>query len=134
MKLGTTGAAAMLSALNTLYNGGSLTCYSGTEPTTPETALSGNTALAVFTFSATAFATPGLLSGYEQAQAAFANATVSPSASGTVTFARATESGGTVLADYTIGTSGTDITIGSTTITVGTQVTLSSFANELPAY
>ena len=136
MKLSSSVASTMLSAWNTLYNGGTLVMLSGTEPTTPETAESGNTALATFTFSATAFGTPSLTSPEEIAIAAFTASTVSPTVSGTDVFARAFSSASVALADYTVGVSGSgaDIIIGTTTITTGTNVTISSFTHEIPAY
>ena len=134
MNISTTFASTMLTAGNALLNGGTLTFYSGTIPSTPETALSGNTALCAFTFSATAFGTPALTGGYEQGLASFTSSSASPTASGTVTFARAVKSDGTtVVADYTVGTSATDVTIGNTSIQTGVPVTLTSFYNRIPA-
>lgn len=134
MNLSTSAAAAALDAVKALYNSGTLVFYSGTQPTTPETALSGNTALVTFTFSATAYGSDSFTSGNEQATASFVSSSVAPTASGTATFARAFQSNGTsVIADYTIGTSGTDITIGSTSINTGVNVSLSSLLLKIPA-
>ncbi len=137
MKLATATASTMLAAWNALYASGTLVVTGGTEPTTPETAESGDTILFTMTFSSTAFGTPGYTSPNELATAAFTSSTVSPTNSGTASFARAFASNGTtVLADYTVGASGSgaDIIIGSTTITVGTNDTVSSFVHEIPAY
>lgn len=192
MNLAKISAYAVMQAVGLLFDGGSLVFYSGTQPSTPETALSGNTALATFTFSATAYGAPAFSSSNEQITASFAASTVTPSNSGTCTFARATlasaawaashsyslgaivsnnsnfyvcvgagtsaASGGptttaagivdgtavwnyigatagqgNVLADFTVGTSGTDIIVGSTSFSTGVQVNLSSFVLELPA-
>jgi hypothetical protein len=90
--------------------------------------------LVTFTFSATAFGADSFSGGNEQTTASFAATSVAPSSSGTATFARAFQTGGTtVVMDLTIGTSGTDIVIGSTTISTGVNVTLSSFVLKLPA-
>lgn len=136
MKLATSTASTMLAAWNALYNGGTLVVTGGTEPTTPETAESGDTILFTLTFSGTAFGTPGYTNPNELATAAFVSSTVSPTNGGTATFARAFASNGTtVLADYTVGASGSgaDIIIGSTTITMGTNDSISSFVHEIPA-
>lgn len=123
-----------LAAMNALLNSGTLVFYSGTMPSSPETALSGNTALVTFTFAATAFAAPSYSAGYEQAAATFVASSVAPSSAGTAAFARAFKSDGTtVVADYTVGTSGTDIVIGNTSIQMGVNVSITSFLNKMPA-
>ncbi len=127
-------ASVGLAAIAALFNDGTLTIYSGAMPASPETALSGNTELVQFTFAPTAFGAPSFASGYETISASFANVTVNPVASGTAAFARAVKSDGTtVLADFTVGTNGTDIVLGSTTITTGVNVNILSFTVGLPA-
>jgi hypothetical protein len=186
-----TGAIG-LELLNRLFAGATLTMYSGTQPATPETALSGNTALVTFTYSTPAFGAPTFGSSLMTATATFVAASVSPSNSGTVTFARATlnsigawagtttyaygnivtnssnyylcvghgtsagsggptttaegisdntvtwnyigaTSGqGSTVADYTCGTSGTDIILGSTSINTGVPVDITSFTQSIP--
>lgn len=123
------GAIAALAGFLALHNNGTAVIYSGTQPATPETALSGNTALCTGTYSATAFGAQSFVSGNQQATASFTAASYTPAANGTASFVRAFESDGTtVIADYSIGTSGTDFIIGSTTINTGVQV---SFAQTL---
>jgi hypothetical protein len=136
MNLATAAASAALSAVNTLLNGGSLIIYSGTMPATPETALSGNTALATFTFSASAFGSNSFSGGNEQATASFTASSVTPSANGTATFARALQSNGTsVVADYTVTATGGggDITFGTTSFQTTVQAQITSFLHQLPA-
>lgn len=133
MKIAQASGSAMLDAIKALSNGGTLVIYSGTQPTNPDTALSGNTALATFTFAATAFGSDSHVSNTEQATATFSASTVTASGTGTATFARALKSDGTtVIADFTVGTSGSDINLNSTSITSGGNVTLSSFLEEMP--
>jgi hypothetical protein len=123
MNLAKSAAQAALQAVLDLHNGGTLKVYSGTQPATPEDALSGNTELVSFDFSATAFGAQSFASGNQQAVASFAAASKNPDASGTASFARAFQSdGATVIADYSVGTSGTDLTIGNTSVQVGTNV------------
>lgn len=184
MYLAQAPAAAVLNTLGNLFSGASLIFYTGTRPATPETALSGNTALATFVFAADPFGVPSNASNTESIAATFVSSTVTPAASGTVVFARATiasttwtashayavgaivvnssklyicvaagtsaSSGGptttvngitdgtaawdyiaassaNVLADFTVGTSGADITVGSTSLSTGVQITINSF-------
>jgi hypothetical protein len=127
-KIAQASGSSMISNLGALGNSGTLVIYSGTQPTNPDTALSGNTALATFTFSATAFGSASHVSSNEQITASFSASTVTASATGTATFARMFASNGTtVIGDLTVGTSGSDVNLNSTSITSGGNVTLSSF-------
>ena len=133
MNLSVAGGTAALNAICALLNSGTLVFYSGTQPTTPETALSGNTALVTFTFGATAFGSATTSGGYEIETASFVSNSVAPTAAGTVTFARATGSNGTtIVADFTVGTSATDIVIGNTAIQTGVNVSITSFQLKEP--
>ncbi len=190
MNLAQISGGVGLALINRLYNAAVLTMYSGTQPATPETALSGNTALVAWTFSGPPFTEPTYGSSKMTATASLVQSSVNPSNNGTVTFARcvitssawavstaytygtirsansnnylcvgagtSAGSGGgpsttvegiadgtvtwnyigpttsTVLADYTVGTSGTDIIVGTTTISVGTNVNISSFTQSIP--
>jgi hypothetical protein len=129
IQLSTTFADALLahdatagqSAVADQIGGGTLVAYSGTAPAGPNEALSGNTALATFTFSAaSAQGTPsaGVMN------LAFAATTVTASATGTATFFRILSSGGTALVQGTIGTSGADWNMSSTSITSGDNVSI----------
>lgn len=133
MKIAAASGAAMLDALKALLNSGSLVFYSGTQPATPDTALSGNTVLATFTFNNPAFGSDSLSGGNEQASDSLVATTVVAAASGTATFARAFKSDGTTaVADLTVGTSGADINLNAVTITSGGNVTLSSLQFKMP--
>jgi hypothetical protein len=73
-----------------------LTIYSGVRPATPDTALSGNTALAVFTMSgAFGTASAGVITA-----STFPTPTIA--ATGTAVFARLATSGGTAVADFDV--------------------------------
>jgi hypothetical protein len=101
--------------------GGTLVIYSGTPPTGPNEALSGNTVLATFTFSAaTSQGSPA--SGVMNI--VFANQTVTASATGTATFFRILNSGSTALVQGVVATSGGDWNLNSTNITSGDNVTI----------
>lgn len=105
----------------TQIGGGTLIVYSGTPPAGPNEALSGNTALATFTFNAAGSqGTPsaGVMN------LSFAATTVTASASGTATFFRIANSGTTALIQGTVGTSGSDFNLSSVNITSGDNVTI----------
>lgn len=112
-----------LNAQFDVLNSGFLRIYSGTRPATPDTALSGNTLLAELTFGATAFAAA---SGGTKTANAIGSDT-SADATGTATFFRAFKSDGTTaVVDGTVGTSGTDAIINSTSIVAATTVACTS--------
>ena len=125
MNLSQLVAAEGLNAITANLNGGTMGIYSGTQPASPETALSGNTALVTATFSGTAFNTPTYANSKMTSSGAFTSGSYAPAASGTATFARCFTSGGTAVADLTVGTTGTDVIIGNTNIQTGTNVSFS---------
>lgn len=97
-------ASVALAAACVLLNNGTVVLLSGTQPATPETALSGNTTLCTGTYSATAFGTPSFSTPNMVATGSFTAGSYAPAAAGTSTFARAYESNGTtVVADFTVG-------------------------------
>lgn len=97
-----------------------LALYSGTRPATGGTV---TTKLAELTCNAT-FA-PAASGGVLTLNAITAD--TSADATGTATWARLTTSGGTFVADFDVGTSGSDINMNSTAISAGAQVAISSF-------
>lgn len=104
-------------------NGGSLRIYSGTPPADANAALSGNTLLANLAMSATAFGAAS--SGVATANAITADS--SADADGTATFFRVLESDGTtVVFQGSVGTSGADLNLSTTTIAVTGNVSVSS--------
>ncbi|HEY1700882.1 MAG TPA: hypothetical protein VGG75_14320 [Trebonia sp.] len=105
----------------TQIGGGTLIIYSGTAPTGPNEGLSGNTALATFTFSA-AGSQGSPASG--SMTLVFAATTVTAAASATATFFRIASSVPTALIQGTVGTSGADFNLSSTTITSGDNVAI----------
>lgn len=115
-------------ALGPLLNNGYLRIYSGTQPATADTALSGNTLLAELRFGATAFGATS--AGVMTANAITADS--SADASGTATFFRALKSDGTTaIMDGTVGTATANLIIATTTITAAQTVSCSSFTHTL---
>lgn len=112
----------MLNGIRADFNSGILNLYNGTRPTDADTALSGNTLLVTLTFNATAF--PVAASGVLTANAITSGAGV---AAGTATFARSFKSDTTTpLADFSVGTSGTEVVLNTTSIVVAGTVSCTS--------
>ena len=127
VKYKTTLKNTRLTAINTALGANSLLrIYSGTQPTGPDTALSGNVLLAELTLSATnAFATAsgGLMSANTIADDSSANST------GTATWGTLTDSGGTNrIVDFSVSTTGSDLNLNTVAITSGSTVSVTSFA------
>ena len=104
-------------------NNGVLNIYSGTAPVDADTALSGNTLLAGLTMAATAFgaASAGV------ATAGTITADSSADATGTASFFRIFETGGTVVVcQGTVGTSGAELNLSSTSIVAGGTVSVTA--------
>jgi len=103
------------------FGGGTLVVYSGTPPAGPNEALSGNTALATFSFAAaSSWAAPS--GGIQNLD--FTATTVTAGASGTATFFRVFDSGSNALCQGTVGTSSSDMNLSSTTIVSGDNVSI----------
>jgi len=101
---------------------GLLRIYSGTQPTNPDTALAGNTLLAELPLSATFAA--GASSGVLTASSITADS--SADATGTAAWGTLCTSGGTRKVDFSVGTSAADLTLNTTSIVSGAQVSVSS--------
>jgi hypothetical protein len=96
---------AALSPIFPLLNSGTGIAYSGAQPASTQTALSGNTAIVTATFAATALSGSVTSSGgFASGSLAFTSTSLTAAATGVATFMRLTESGGTtVVADLTLG-------------------------------
>jgi hypothetical protein len=114
-------ANAACNAITALANGGTLKIYDGTQPANANTAVSTQVLLVTLTFSATAF-------GAAAAGVATANAITSGTAvaTSTATWFRVFSSGGAVVWDGTVGTSGANLNLPTTAITSGGSVSISS--------
>jgi hypothetical protein len=103
-----------------------LRLYSGTPPANASTALSGNTLLVEVTPTpaSASSATKDMLGGAKSGTA---------SASGTASFYRLYDSAGTTCHEQgTVGTSGTDLIIDSTTIASGQTINFNSWTKTEP--
>lgn len=102
--------------------------YDGTQPAGPGTAIGSQVLLAELTCSATpAPATSGGVITFNSiTQDSSANAT------GTASWYRLATSGGTGVVDGTVGTSGSDLNLTTTSIVLGGPVSITSFTYTMP--
>jgi hypothetical protein len=102
-----------------------LTLYSGSQPASPDTAITSQVALSTHTCAATfGTAASGVLT-----VGAIGNGTGTAGAAGgtTATWYRLTTSGGTALVDGTVAISGADLNINNTSIATGQTVQITSW-------
>ena len=128
-------AQAMLTALGAQIDAGTqavINIYSGSQPVDVETAASG-TLLAELLCNATVFS--GISDTNPGARATFAAITADSSAnnSGTAGYFRIlTQTGGTAVAQGSVGTSGADLNLNTVNITAGSQVSITSATIDQP--
>ena len=117
-------ANAAANAIAPLMNSGTIQIFSGAQPVTANTALSGaNVLLATLTFAATAF---GAASAGSITANSIGGATAI--ATGTATFARIYQSNGTsVVMDTQVATAGGGINLTTVSIVSGATVSLAQF-------
>jgi hypothetical protein len=127
-KLSDAAADAAADAVCALLNSGKLRIYDGSQAANANTAVSGQTKLVEFTLPNPAF-------GASSAGVATAN-TISAAtviATGTAAWFRAVKSDGTtVVFDGSVGTSGCDINLPSTSLTSGNSESVTAFAYTQP--
>ena len=129
-------AKAMLDAFTTANDAGTaavINIYSGTVPSDADTALGAQVLLAQLTMSGTSFPAATDLAPGARITANSITADSSADATGTAAFFRVpTQSGGTVIAQGTAGTSSADLVLNTTSITAGSTVSITSFTITLP--
>ena len=124
LKLSNDAVNAEADALSALLDNGYLRIYDGTQAATADTALGAQVLLAELRFNAdaAAAATAGVLTLNAITQDSNANNT------GTASWFRALQAdGSTVMFDGTVGTSGCDLNIATTSIVAGAIVGATSF-------
>ena len=107
--------------------------YSGSVPANADASIGAATLLASLACSATAFS--GFSDTGTAARATFGSITADSSAdaTGTASFFRIkTQTGGTVIAQGTVGTSSADLILNTTSITAGSTVSISAGTIDLP--
>lgn len=125
-----THAQTLLTATKTAIDAGTaavIEIYDGTPPTDADTAIGAQVKLATLTMSATAFGavsddTPGAI---------MTAGTITPDSSadatGTAAWGRlSTQAAGAVIFQFTVGTSGTDVTFNTVAFTATSEISMSS--------
>jgi len=124
---------ADLEAITALLNSGKLEMFTAPQPADANTAITSQVKLCTLTFGSTAFGTPAASgSAGSRVVTAEANAITSDTnaaASGTAAWFRCYKSDGTtVVLDGSVGTTGCDINLNTTSIVASATVALTSFA------
>lgn len=130
-------ANALANALAGLCNSGTIKIYAGTQPTDANTAVSTQTLLATLTFGSTAFGSSAAAGTTPSRKATItANAITddtSADATGTATWFRILKSDGTtVVLDGSVGTSGADMNLATTSLVSGEDVAITSCTFSIP--
>jgi len=115
-------SSAHTSSVVDQFAGGTLVVYSGTPPAGPNEGLSGNTALATFSFVTPASSWASPATGVQNLD--FVSQTVTASATGTGTFFRILNSSSAALLQGTVAASGGDFNLSSVSITSGDNVAI----------
>jgi hypothetical protein len=135
--LSDTAAKAGCDAVAALANSGTLKIYDGTQAADANTAVGAQVLLATLTFGATAFGASAA-TGTTPTRKATATANTitgdtSADATGTATWFRLLESNGTtVVMDGSVGTSGCDLNLATTSLVAGVDVEVTSFTLSQP--
>jgi hypothetical protein len=120
---------AAVDAVAALCNSGTLKIYTGSQPTDANTAVGAQTLLGTLTLSATAFGASSA-SGSKVVTATANTITddTSADATGTAAWFRVLKSNGTsIVFDGSVGTSGCDLNLASTSIVAGEDISVTSF-------
>jgi hypothetical protein len=123
---------AAVNAVTALLNSGNISVYSGSQPTDANTAITSQVLLASCTFGSTAFAA-SVATGSAGSKVVTATANTiatdsSAAATGTASWFRAYKSDGvTGVLDGSVGTSGCDLNLNTTSIVSGATVAVTSF-------
>jgi len=130
-------AKAGCDAVAALANSGTLKIYDGTQAADANTAVGAQVLLATLTFGATAFGASAA-AGTTPTRKATATANTitgdtSADATGTATWFRMLKSDGTtVIMDGSVGTSGADLNLATTSLVAGVDVEVTSFTLSQP--
>lgn len=127
MNLSTASVNTTADAWAAALDGGSVEIYTGTMPTTADTAIGAQVLLVSFTLGTPAFgaASGGIVTLNLPGQVAAA-------AAGTATWARWKDSGGGARMDTSVGISSADLTINNNLVDVGNLVEILSFSYQQP--
>ncbi|MFB4265330.1 hypothetical protein [Nonomuraea sp. GTA35] len=122
-------ASQITTAIDAGAAAGKLRVYSGSQPAGPDTAVAGQTLLAEFTLADPSFgaASTGVIT------LAGTPRTTTGVAAGTASWFRILDSNNVAVADGAVGTSGAELNLNTTTISVGVNVEVTSGTITMPA-
>lgn len=136
LKLSNAAARAMCDALVDLLDAGAgpalLRIYDGAAPAGPDVAVGAQTLLAELTFSDPAFGAAADANPGATATASAIAEDASANASGTASWFRVVDSNGVAIIDGTVGTSGADLNLVTTTLVATQPVEITSFTITVP--
>lgn len=124
------GADAMVDLIDAGSGPGTITLYDGTRPASANTAVSTQTALAVFTLNDPAF---GAAANGVKTLDVSGGIDTTGDDDGTATWARAEDSDGNTVFDGDVGTSSAEFIVNTTTISNGVDVSLLSGSMTQPS-
>ena len=134
MILSQSNATAALNAMvSDLGASAQIIIYDGTAPAGPDTALSGNSVLVTGTVSSWGTAAYDATVGGMASVATMTSSSYAPVLGAVATFARIVTSGAVAKQQLTVGTSGTDVILGNTTIQTGVNVDFTSVKIYVPS-
>lgn len=135
-RISNAAAKAACDAIVDLIDGGSgpgkLRIYDGTQPADPDTAVSTQTLLAELTLSDPAFGAAADANPGGRATAASITSDSSANATGTASWFRVVDSNDVAIIDGSVGTSGCDLNLNTTSIVAGAQVSVTSWTFTMP--
>lgn len=133
MNISTAARNALAAAIAVLLDAGSgpgtIKLYTGTKPAGPGTAVTTQTLLGTLTLSDPAFGSPS--NGVVAAGTIIGDSTAD--ATGTATWFRAADSNGLAVIDGTVGTSGAELILDTTSIIAGGAIVVESWTITAPA-
>jgi hypothetical protein len=135
-RISNAAAIAACDAIVDLIDGGAgaglLRIYDGTQPTDPDTAIGAQNLLAELTLSDPAFGAAADAAPGGRATASAITTDASANATGTASWFRVVTSAGTAIIDGSVGTSGADLNLNTTSIVLGASVAVTSWTFTVP--
>jgi hypothetical protein len=135
-RISNAAAKAACDAIVDLIDGGAgaglLRIYDGTQATDPDTAIGAQVLLAELTLSDPAFGAAADAAPGGRATASAITTDASANATGTATWFRVVTSAGTAILDGSVGTSGADLNLNTTSIVSGASVAVTSWTFTVP--
>jgi hypothetical protein len=135
-RISNAAAIAACDAIVDLIDGGAgaglLRIYDGTQPTDPDTAIGAQNLLAELTLSDPAFGAAADAAPGGRATASSITTDASANATGTASWFRVVTSAGTAIIDGSVGTSGADLNLNTTSIVLGASVAVTSWTFTVP--